>query len=189
MRSVATTAFWKVYWVRLSTPTSITAWASMFAVLSRRIVRRRPNALCYFCTRTAPARSVGMGPSKSSSPSIDFLLGFARNANTMRTLRPATLSRRRHSSVPTGIARGDRRHLLGAQSDLSKCRENLRYISRTACDHDNVSRTSGIPTLFHRERFRSPVQHFSYRLDLSLGDVAGQIRNKIQRAAQEYLVA
>jgi hypothetical protein len=52
--------------VKLSTPTSITAWASMFAVLSRRIDRRRPNALCYFCTRTAPARSVGMGPSKGS---------------------------------------------------------------------------------------------------------------------------
>ena len=99
MRSVATTAFWKVSWVRLSTPTSITAWASMFATSSRRIDRRRPNALCYFCTRTAPARSVGMGPSKSSSPSIDFLLGFARNANTMPTLRPASLSRRRRSSV------------------------------------------------------------------------------------------
>src|SRR4051794_21560210 len=54
---------------------------------SRRIDLRRPNAPCYSCTRTALARFAGMGPSKSSSPWVDFLLGFARNASTMPTLR------------------------------------------------------------------------------------------------------
>ena len=54
------------------------------------------------------------------------------------------------------IARRDRSDLFGTESNLSECREDLRDLIRTDFDHDNVSRSGGIPTFLHGEDLWSP---------------------------------
>src|SRR5438046_6831547 len=79
------------------------------------------------------------------------------------------------------IARRDRSDLFGTESDLSECREDLRDLIRTDFDHDDVSRSGGIPAFLHGEGLWSPVQHLSNRFDLTLRNMPRQLCNDSNR--------